>query len=51
VAFLVPVTVQMHAFWKLSDPLAIHTQRAMFMKNVAMLGALLLLARSPARCR
>jgi putative oxidoreductase len=42
VAFLVPVTLMMHAFWRLDDPAAIHTQQAMFMKNVALLGAALL---------
>lgn len=44
VAFLAPVTVMMHAFWRLDDPVAVHTQQAMFMKNVAMLGAALLIA-------
>ena len=44
VAFLVPVTVMMHAFWRLADPVAVHTQQAMFMKNVAMIGAALLIA-------
>jgi putative oxidoreductase len=42
VAFLVPVTLMMHAFWRLDDPMAIHVQQAMFMKNVALLGAALL---------
>jgi putative oxidoreductase len=45
VAFLVPVTVMMHAFWRLDDPAAIHTQQAMFVKNVALLGAALLVSR------
>jgi putative oxidoreductase len=44
IGFLVPVTVMMHAFWRLDDPVAVHTQQAMFMKNLAMLGALLLIA-------
>lgn len=44
IAFLVPVTLMMHAFWRLSDPAAVHVQQAMFMKNVAMLGGALLLA-------
>lgn len=44
VAFLVPVTVMMHAFWRLDDPVAVHTQQAMFMKNVSMLGAALVFA-------
>jgi putative oxidoreductase len=44
VAFLVPVTLMMHAFWRLDDAAAIHTQQAMFVKNVALIGAALLLA-------
>jgi putative oxidoreductase len=44
VAFLVPVTLGMHAFWRLTDPLAVHVQLAMFMKNVALLGAALLVS-------
>jgi putative oxidoreductase len=45
VAFLVPVTVMMHAFWTLQDPVAIHVQQAMFMKNLAMIGAALVLSQ------
>jgi putative oxidoreductase len=44
VAFLVPVTLMMHAFWRLDDPIAVHTQQAMFMKNVSMTGAALVIA-------
>ena len=44
VAFLLPVTLVMHAFWKLHDPAAIHIQQAMFAKNMSMLGAALLIA-------
>ncbi len=44
VAFLVPVTLMMHAFWRLEDPVAVHIQQAMFMKNLSMLGAALLIA-------
>ena len=43
VAFLVPVTVMMHAYWKLGDPAAVHVQQAMFAKNLSMLGAALLI--------
>jgi putative oxidoreductase len=43
VAFLVPVTLMMHAFWKLQDAAAIHVQQAMFAKNIAMLGAALMM--------
>jgi putative oxidoreductase len=45
VAFLVPVTLMMHAFWKLHDPAAAHVQQAMFAKNLSMLGAALLLTQ------
>jgi putative oxidoreductase len=41
IAFLVPVTAMMHAFWRIDDPIARHVQLAMFMKNVAMIGAAL----------
>ena len=43
VAFLLPVTFTMHAFWKLHDPAAAHIQQAMFAKNMSMLGAALLI--------
>jgi putative oxidoreductase len=43
-AFLVPVTLMMHAFWKLHDPVSAHVQQAMFAKNASMLGAALLIA-------
>jgi len=45
VGFLVPVTLMMHAYWKLYDPTAIHIQQAMFAKNLSMLGASLLLTQ------
>jgi putative oxidoreductase len=41
VLFLVPVTVMMHAFWKVHDPMMFQMQMAMFMKNVSMLGGAL----------
>ena len=44
VAFLVPVTLMMHAFWRLDDPVAVHIQQAMFMKNLSMIGAAWLIA-------
>jgi putative oxidoreductase len=44
VLFLVPVTLMMHRFWGLSDPQAAMVQQAMFMKNLALLGAALLIA-------
>ena len=45
VIFLVPVTLAMHAFWGLDDPMAAQLQQAMFMKNLALLGGALLIAR------
>jgi putative oxidoreductase len=44
VAFLIPVTLMMHAFWKLQDPASAHVQQAMFAKNLSMLGAALMIA-------
>jgi|SRR5579862_396147 len=41
VIFLVPVTIVMHNFWSLSDPIAMQVEKAMFMKNVTMLGGAL----------
>jgi putative oxidoreductase len=48
VAFLIPVTLVMHAFWRLHDPIAAHIQQAMFAKNLSMLGAALFLTQSGA---
>jgi putative oxidoreductase len=45
VLFLVPVTLRMHAFWTLSDPAQAEIQQIMFMKNVSMLGAALLVSQ------
>ena len=44
VLFLVPVTYMMHRFWTISDPIMYSLQQAMFMNNVSMLGAALLIA-------
>ncbi|TGK05218.1 DoxX family protein [Leptospira langatensis] len=38
VLFLVPVTLMMHQFWGISDPVQVHVQRAMFIKNISLLG-------------
>ena len=43
-AFLVPVTVMMHNFWAVKDPMMAQMQQIMFMKNVSMLGTALLIA-------
>ena len=43
VLFLIPVTFIMHAFWKIQDPTAKMHEMVNFMKNVALLGAVLIL--------
>lgn len=43
VAFLAPVTLMMHAFWAIPDPMQAQVQQVMFMKNLSMLGAALLI--------
>jgi len=45
VVFLVPVTLMMHKFWGLPDPNAAMMQQIMFMKNVSMMGAALLITQ------
>src|SRR5689334_22978316 len=44
VLFLVPVTLTMHNFWAVSDPMMRQIQTAMFLKNLSMLGGTLLIA-------
>jgi len=43
ILFLVPVTLMMHNFWAVTDPMMHGIQLAMFMKNVSMLGGALLI--------
>src|SRR5437763_8757287 len=43
VLFLVPVSLKMHNFWAVTDPMMRGLQMALFMKNVSMLGAALLI--------
>jgi putative oxidoreductase len=45
VLFLVPVTLTMHAFWAVSDPMMFQVQLALFVRNLMMLGGALLVAR------
>ena len=45
VAFLVPVTLVMHSFWRVEDPALRRVQVSMFSKNLSMLGAALLLTQ------
>jgi putative oxidoreductase len=44
VLFLIPVTLMMHKFWTISDPMMAQIQMVMFMKNVSMLGGALLIS-------
>jgi len=44
VVFLIPVTLSMHKFWTVADPAMQQMQMAHFMKNVALLGAALLIS-------
>jgi putative oxidoreductase len=41
IAFLVPVTLMMHNFWAVTDPMMHQMQMVMFMKNVGLIGAAL----------
>ena len=41
--FLVPVTLVMHKFWGIADPMQAQMQQIHFLKNVAMLGATFLM--------
>ncbi len=43
ILFLIPVTFQMHSFWKESDPLKKMGEKINFEKNLALLGAILML--------
>ena len=44
VLFLVPVTLMMHNFWSVSDPTTLQIEKAMFLKNVTMLGGALVIS-------
>ena len=43
VLFLIPVTLMMHKFWGVTDPKVAIIQLSMFMKNLSMFGAALLI--------
>jgi putative oxidoreductase len=47
VAFLVPVTLQMHRFWDVEDQAARMKETVHFMKNMALAGAVLMLMQIP----
>ena len=44
VAFLVPTTIMMHQYWKITDPMQRMSENVNFYKNVALIGALLMLS-------
>jgi putative oxidoreductase len=44
--FLVPVTLLMHAFWKVQEPMARMGEMVNFTKNLAILGAVVILLGS-----
>lgn len=41
--FMVPTTFIMHSFWKISDPMHRMNDRVGFLKNMAIIGALLMM--------
>jgi len=43
VLFLIPVTFMVHAYWKVQEPMARMGETVNFAKNLALLGAVLLL--------
>jgi putative oxidoreductase len=45
VLFLLPVTLLMHKFWSVSDPMMAQMQQIMFLKNVTMMGGALLISQ------
>ena len=47
VLFFVPVTFLMHAFWKVSDPMARMAEMVNFTKNLALLGSSLMFLAIP----
>jgi len=45
VLFLIPVSLAMHKFWGVTDPMMAKMQMAHFMKNVSILGSALLISQ------
>lgn len=41
---MLPATFMMHKFWSVSDPMAAMMQKALFLKNLSLLGAGLIIA-------
>jgi len=46
-AFLIPVTLGMHQYWKHTDPMMRINDQVNFLKNVALLGAAWMLLMMP----
>jgi len=44
IAFLVPVTLMLHNFWTVTDPMMHQMQMVMFLKNLALIGGALTFA-------
>src|SRR5205823_3455475 len=44
ILFLVPVTLTIHNFWSVTDPIAAQDQMAHFMKNVSLIGSAFLIS-------
>jgi putative oxidoreductase len=44
VPFLVPVSLMMHKFWTVTDPMMAQIQMILFMKNVSILGGAVLIS-------
>lgn len=44
VVFLVPVTLLIHNFWTVTDPMMAQLEQAQFMKNLGLLGGALMIA-------
>ncbi|MGB9202789.1 MAG: DoxX family protein [Terriglobales bacterium] len=45
ILFLVPVTLMMHKFWVVTNPMMVQTQMIMFLKNMSLLGGALLISQ------
>jgi putative oxidoreductase len=43
IVFLIPVTIMMHNFWKETDPMARMSSKIEFLKNLALIGLLLII--------
>lgn len=47
IVFMIPVTFTMHAFWKVEEPNERTVSRIQFLKNMALLGAIMMLLLVP----